>query len=230
MRIILALSLLLNVAAAVVLFAAVNHLGGWSYLSYRMQNDESALYEHRRALFEDLPVHEGAWIFLGDSHIEQAEWHELVGGQSLNRGIVGDYVEGVTARLPEINRHKPTKIFLEVGVNDLFFGKSADEVKAAYQNLVQSIRRDNPQAALFLCSVLPVNNAVRNTKLSNDAVRELNERIQGISGAFAIPYVDVYAQVIDGDGNLSARLTSDGVHLNAQGYLIWKKAIEAYTE
>ena len=230
MRFLLIMSFLINIVAAVLLFAAVQRFGGWSYLTYRLQNDEPALYEQRRALFEDLPVRDSAWVFLGDSHIEQAEWHELVGAQSLNRGIVGDYVEGVTARLPEITRHKPAKIFLEVGINDLFYGKSADTIAAAYQNLVQSIRRDNPQATLILCSVLPVNNAVRNTKLNNEAVRELNERIQGISGAFALPYVDVYAQVADGDGNLSARLTADGVHLNAQGYLIWKKALESYTK
>ena len=76
--------------------------------------------------------------------------------------------------------------------------------------------------------MLPVNNAVRDTGLDNNAVRELNERIQSTAGAFAVPYADVNARVADGDGNLSARLTSDGVHLNAQGYLIWKKTIEAY--
>ena len=38
----------------------------------------------------------------------------------VNRGISGDFTNGVLARLEEITHYKPKAIFLLIGVNDLF--------------------------------------------------------------------------------------------------------------
>ena len=123
-RLLLWISLLLNVFLLLCFWMALQRLGGWNYTLFRLQQDETGLYHSRKQLFERMPTQQGAVIFLGDSQTEQCEWQEFLQLDSvlvLNRGIVGDHVNGVLSRLDEITRHKPSKIFLLVGINDLIF-------------------------------------------------------------------------------------------------------------
>lgn len=227
-RRILWFSLLLNLLLAALLFFMVNRLGGWAYALYRLRHDEAGLYHHRVQLFEMMPATPGAVVFLGDSHTEQCEWQELFHPDStviLNRGIVGDYVKGVLGRLDEVLRHKPRKIYLMVGVNDLVFKNKPEEIAATYREIVTRIRSQSPDSELFLQSVLPVNNRIKKTGVDNEQIRALNTLIAAIARDYALPYLDVYADLQDADGNLDQRFTEDGIHLNGVGYGAWKKRI-----
>lgn len=221
-------SLLLNVLLLIGVYVLINRMGGWTYALYRMRNDVAGLYHHRTQLFAQLPVRQGAVIFIGDSQTEQCEWQELLYPNSaviLNRGIVGDYVTGVLARLDEIVRHKPAKIFLLIGINDLIFGKTPEEIIPAYRELVATIRKRTPDSELFLQSVLPVNNSIKKIGVENETIRQFNAQITQIAKEYAVPYIDLYSELTDADGNLSGQFTEDGIHLNGAGYLMWKKQI-----
>lgn len=227
----LSFSLIINLILAGALFFLIQRLGGWRYTLQRIRHNETGLYAHRKQLFERLPERRGAVVFLGDSQTAQCEWSELLRPDSLpvlNRGITADHTMGVSARLPEIYRHAPSKVFLMIGVNDLLFGKSFDEIENNYRGIVAEIRRNVPDALLALQSLPPVNNHIKQTGLQNTAVRDLNARIARIAKTFALPFIDIYTPLSDADGNLSAKCTEDGLHLNASGYLVWKKQIEAF--
>lgn len=188
------------------------------------------MYFNRKQVFERLPERAGSIVFLGDSQIEQCEWREFFSDslEILNRGIVGDHVAGVSERLPDVFKNSPSKIILCVGVNDLLFAKTADEIELQYRLLVQKIRTGQPNCSLILCSVLPVNPSVQNLLISNLQVAELNLRIRKIASEFALPFVDVFAQLVDSQGNLARKFTEDGVHLNGDGYLVWQKILEPF--
>lgn len=215
-------SLLLNALLLAGMVFTLHRLGGWRYTMSRLSNPMVGQYHHRQQLFKRLPERRGAVVFVGDSHVEQCEWQELVGGDStrvLNRGISGDYVAGVLARLPEVLRHRPAKIYLLVGVNDLLFQTRPDEVAAQYRELVQRIRRESPDTELVLLGIPPVNNELRNTRLDNTDIKTLNAHIAQIARDYALRYLDLYSRLTDANGNLSAKFTEDGVHLNGAGYL-----------
>ncbi len=228
MKRLLIFSLILNVLLASGIAYMMHRLGGWSYALYRFRNSEAGLYTHRKTLFEKLPERPGAVVILGDSQTALCEWQELLGDSArvLNRGISGDYVDGVGGRLEEVLRHKPLKIFLLLGVNDLFFGKKTEAIEARYREIVQKIRRESPDSELILQSVLPVNSAVRSLPVGNAEIQALNVRIAQIAKDYALPYLDLYGQLTDASGNLSTRFTDDGIHLNGAGYLVWKKQIQ----
>ncbi len=221
------ISLFFNLLLLGAIGWAIQKLGGFGYTWQRITHREWGVYYHRAQHFEKLPEQPGAIIFLGDSQVEQAEWHELFGDQPavLNRGISGDYTAGVRERLGEVLRHKPSKLFLLVGVNDLFFGKKPTEITIDYQAIVQRTRSESPNTELFLLSVLPVNNAVRDVGLDNTAVLALNENIRLIARNFAIPYLDIYTPLTDANGNLAAKFTDDGLHINGLGYAVLKNEI-----
>lgn len=226
----LIISLLFNLLAAGAIAFIFNRLHGWRYAWYRFSTGEEGLYFNRKNMFERLPERPGSIVFLGDSQIEQCEWREIFPDsiQILNRGIVGDHVAGVAERLPEILKNRPAKIVLCVGVNDLLFAKSADEIEVEYRSLVQRIRTGQPDCSLILCSVLPVNPTVQNLLISNEQVVELNLRLRKIASEFALPFVDISSQLVDSQGSLARKFTEDGVHLNGGGYLVWREILEPF--
>jgi lysophospholipase L1-like esterase len=227
MKRILFTSLFLNLVLFGAITWSVQKLGGFGYTWQRLQHREWGVYGHRVQHFTKLPERPGSIVFLGDSQIEQAEWHEIFGDNPmvLNRGISGDYTAGVLARLGEVLRHKPLKIFLLVGVNDLFFGKKPSEIEADYRAIVRRTRSESPDSELLLMSVLPVNNKVRDVGLTNDQVLALNERIRQIAKDYALPYLDLNTQLSDADGNLAAKFTDDGLHVNGLGYVVVEKVM-----
>ena len=223
-------SLLLNVLLASGVAYMMHRLGGWRYALYRFRNNEAGLYTHRNTLFEKLPARPGATVMLGDSQTALCEWQELLGDSTtvLNRGISGDYTDGVFRRLDEVLRHRPRRIFLLIGVNDLFFGNKQPAAEARYRDIVQKIRHESPDTELILQSILPVNNKARSLPASNVEIREMNTRIARIAKDYALPYIDLYEALIDAGGELSLRFTDDGIHLNGTGYTVWKNALEPF--
>lgn len=207
---------------------AIYRLGGWNYTLHRLQHPQAGVYQHRIQHFERLDEKPGAIVFLGDSQTAQAEWHELFGDSPavLNRGVSGDHTAGMLERLPEVLRHKPSKIFLLIGVNDLILGTELPEIEESYRNIVQKIRTEAPQTELFLQSVLPVNNQIRRSGTSNEQVMALNARIAAIAREYALPYLDIAEGLKDADSNLSAKFTADGLHLNGLGYVVWKQELK----
>ncbi|HRI59604.1 MAG TPA: GDSL-type esterase/lipase family protein [Saprospiraceae bacterium] len=227
MKRLLILSIIINLLLASALAYMTHKMGGWNYALYRLRNSEAGIYTHRKSLFERLPVRPGAVVMLGDSETSLCEWQELLGDsiRVLNRGISGDYMDGMWARLDEVLRHKPVKIFLMIGVNDLFFGNEPEAIEARYREIVQKIRHDSPNSELILQSILPVNGKVRSLPASNAEIQAMNVRIAQIAKDYALPYVDIYNELIDASGNLSPKFTDDGIHLNGLGYFVWKRQI-----
>jgi lysophospholipase L1-like esterase len=230
MKRILLISGLLNMLLIAAMLFALQRLGGWRYALLKLQTDTAGLYHHRAQHFERLPERSGAVVFLGDSQTAQAEWHEMFqsGSVVLNRGISGDYVAGTLGRLPEVLRHRPAKIFLLIGVNDLVFGRQVADIELVYRQIVQKIRSESPNTELYLQSVLPVNNRTRRSGTDNEKVAALNARIAQVARDYALPFIDINTPLQDADGNLAAKFSEDGLHLNGLGYGVWKKEVERW--
>jgi len=223
-------SLIANVFFLFAIVYGVQRLGGVQYAWYRLRHSEAGLYEHRKQLFEQMPVAPGAIIFLGDSQTEQCEWREWLQWDSnlavLNRGITADHTAGIQARLPEVLRHRPSKIYLMVGINDLLFGGSPAETARRYRALVQTIRRESPATILVIQTLPPVNNTLKKMSVSNTEIQSLNTELIALAHEYALPLVDLYVPLCDYAGNLSKKFTEDGLHLNAEGYRVWKQAVK----
>lgn len=215
-------SLLLNSVLLGSLLFVVQQLGGWNYTLQRMRQEGAGPYAARRSLFAELPPKPGAVVFVGDSQVEQGEWSELLPDTLpvLNRGLVSDHVDGVYQRLDEVLRHRPRRVVLLVGLNDLIYGKPVPEVEAKYREIVQKIRRDAPSARVSIVSVLPVNNEVRETGTNNTPILRLNAGLRQLAQATGARYVDAFSKLKDPNGNLAREFTEDGIHLNGPGYRV----------
>ncbi len=223
----LSLSLIANILLIGVILYMIHALGGFNYLRFKMKNRGIAgAYQHRLNLFEQMPVKEGDIVFLGNSITAYCEWAELFDNDRIkNRGIAGDMTDGVLKRLGEITQARPAKIFLMIGVNDLII-RSPKEILAYYEQIINKVNFDSPTTKMFVYKVLPVNNEVKHTGLSNSDIALINQGILEKTQKSQVELIDLHPLLTDEKGQLSAQFTKDGIHINGDAYLLWKKAIE----
>ena len=195
----------------------------------KMKTKNSAgVYEHRKNHFKELPMQKDAIVMLGNSLTQSCEWSELLeNAKIVNRGIAGDMTGGLLLRLNEITQYNPAKIFLMIGVNDLNVHSIAD-ILQNYQAIVADILLKTPSTELYLQSILPVNNQVRNSGKSNADIVFFNKEIENIASENGLVFLNLHSLFLDKNGQLDSSLTQDGIHLDSNGYLIWKKELQKH--
>ncbi len=202
------------------------------YIDIQHQNKYTELWGQRATIFEALPVDTNDIVMLGNSLTHGCEWHELLGMPNvLNRGIIGDVIEGIRLRVDPILDGHPKKIFLLSGVNDVSHNLSADSIANAMGELIDYIRARSPQTRLYVQSMLPINNSFgryKNLKDKEQVIRDANALIAAMAQHKGFTWINLYTAVADKDGNLRKDLTNDGLHLLAPGYRIWADIIRPY--
>lgn len=177
-------------------------------------------------------------VLLGDSLSLWFPINLLPGQQSwLNQGISGETTAGLLDRLALLEQTQPQTIFVMIGINDLIRGVDDKTILANYRNIIRSLRRSHPQSQIVVQSILP-HAAAESTwegrdrllNLPNDRIRQLNQRLEAIATQQKVSYLNLYPLFADQDGNLQMLLSTDGLHLNEQGYLVWRTALEMYRQ
>lgn len=220
-------SLLLNIVLIGILIFAVYRLGGIKHIIFKIKNGGIAgTYQHRTQILDQLPIDSTDIVFLGNSITEQGEWAEFFNNPNIkNRGIAGDFTDGILKRLPQILDGQPKQIFLMIGINDLLFHRPPHILKN-YQDIINLILEKSPNTKLYIQSILPVNNQVKRTGLNNSDVLTLNEEIKKMAQKANLPFIDIYDLLKDKNGDLDEKFTKDGIHLNAAAYDIWVKELQ----
>lgn len=237
-KIVLLISLLLNILILGLGSIWVYSKGGIPYIIRKTSFWQSAesranfmydtpYYWERKSHFDTLPKSESDIVFLGDSLTNACEWHEFFRNVRLkNRGISGDTTNGLLNRIDEVIDSKPRKIFMMIGINDLNQGRSVDEIFKNYNVILKHFREKSSNTEVFVQSLLPLNNQKFPNNGTNNKIIELNAKLKDLSKDFSFHYIDLFSSFLDGNNQLDAQYTIDGIHLNGQGYLVWKGLIE----
>lgn len=185
-------------------------------------------YTDRVAQFAKMPpVDSCDIVMLGNSITEfGGDWGKLLHSPVVvNRGIAGDDATGIYHRLSQILPGRPRAIFLMVGINDISHGLTASQVASAVEKVIAAIRRESPSTKLYVQSLLPINESFGKWKLlegKTGAVGEVNSLLSAYCNDKGIAYVDLYSKFVRrGTNTLRRELTTDGLHLSAQGYKLW---------
>lgn len=181
-------------------------------------------YTQQLAAFRKMPMLPKAVIFVGNSLTDAGRWNDILPEQPvLNRGISGDISYGVLARLEEITRHQPKKIFLMIGVNDLKRNIPTEYIVNNYRRIVQEIRQDSPKTNIYLLSILPVHPdklLASFSTVKNADVQLLNQGLEKLERTGKkVRFVDLHPVFADENGCLKKELTPDGVHLEVSAYV-----------
>ena len=183
-------------------------------------------YLDRKSFFEINGI-EGDIVMVGDSITNEAEWNELFSNQFIiNRAIDGDTTIGVLNRMDSILATKAKKAFIMLGHND--FSKNENEtVENVYHNYEKIVMQ------LKSNGIIPY---IQSTLLSggqyqalNKKVKALNVRIEALCQKEGLTYIDLNTKLAK-DGMLNKSYSNDDIHLNGEGYLVWKNQIKKYLE
>ena len=110
-----------------------------------------------------------------------------------------------------------------IGINDFSYGKNVDEVFGNYKNIVNKLIERGIK--VYIQSTIL---AGKKRKGLNKNITLLNDRLQILAQQNeSITYIDLNKGLAP-NFHLEASYTRDGVHLNGDGYAIWKELIKSH--
>lgn len=112
------------------------------------------------------------------------------------------------------------------GDNDLASGKTAMQVFQDYQTLVKKIRANLPQTPIAFISIKPSLlrwKLITKIKAANGMIRKFSQQNNNLI------YIDIFQAMLGADGTPRKELfVEDGLHVNPQGYALWKQIIKPF--
>ncbi|MEG4851675.1 SGNH/GDSL hydrolase family protein [Microcoleus sp. B5-D4] len=155
----------------------------------------------------------------------------------LNQGISGETSVGLLKRLQLFDRTAPDTVFVMIGINDLLRGASDEGILDNQRQIIRDLRWAHPKAQVVVQSILPHSgeqatweNRDRLLAIPNSRIRAINRRLKEIASSENVLYLDLYPLFADAEGNLPTELSTDGLHLNDQGYLVWRSALQLFDQ
>ena len=165
---------------------------------------------------------------LGNSITAECEWAELMQNSDIiNRGVIADGTGDILKRLDPIITAKPRKIFLLIGVNDLMF-LTLPQIQNLYAQIVLRLVKETPVTQLYLESILPIYNDLRRNGMKNEDIDTLNKAIELIAKKHHATFIDLNSKFKNTEGSLRTEFSLDGIHLNGEGYLLFKDILQPY--
>ena len=175
-------------------------------------------YPNRINQFKAVPLNPGGIVFIGNSITEFGkDWSARFGVSGIqNRGIAGDVTEGVLARLGEIGYYKPKAVFILIGINDIFAGKTSDFVAGNILKIVNSIHLRTPSTKVYVQTILP-----NGTISTRPVIAATNLLLKSSALTNNFTLIDLHPLFADANDNILAAYTTDGTHLTEAGYAVW---------
>lgn len=220
----------------IVSFLALALLGYISFRAYRNHKTRVIVSEtlsgkyHTKKMIEFYNEHaeKGQVIFLGNSLMDYfpVNWFEPV--HIINRGICGDFTAGVLKRLDGIIALLPSKIFIEIGINDIIEKVPPDEIQENYKLIIKRLKEKLPHTKIFVISNLPVSkkgNLFSSTEEKNEIVIEQNIFLEELCLKNNLTFVNLHPLFYK-NGMLNPAYTWDGIHITSEGYQVWFEVVK----
>jgi len=136
----------------------------------------------------------------------------------------GEYIPITEA----LAREQYGKVFIMLGINEIY--KESEWFYDNYAKLVDYVREIEPDAEIYIHSILPVTAAKSASGNYNrtNVIRQ-NEQIVQLCKDKQVYYIDVFNHFADPDGYLPAEASSDGVHLTRAYYQVWSDYLKTHT-
>lgn len=187
--------------------------------------------KHRYDMFKVIPPAEGSIVFVGNSITDMHTWVETFRNDEakllpiVNRGNSGTYSTEQSANLESYLIHKPKKLFLMIGTNDIAtngLNFQPEQVLAYVKSMVQRIHKRSPETKVYLYSILNNNTSNRAAERwlgANSLVKAFVDE----TNADWLKYVDLYDLLTDvASGGV---WSYDNLHLTAASYQKWEEYI-----
>ena len=116
-----------------------------------------------------------------------------------------------------------------IGINDISRNIPDNIILANYQRIIRRLKTGSPNTKIYFYTILPVNNTFtqfKNHYNKDEHIFAVNEGLKKITETEKITLIDIHTPFMDAEGRMKKELTQDGLHLNADGYQLWKKILK----
>jgi lysophospholipase L1-like esterase len=171
------------------------------------------------------PPPRGCIVFTGSSYIRQ--WTTLAadfpGLPVINRGFGGCHLADVCAYADRIIiPYAPREVVIYAGGNDINSKIPPEIVFGDFVALMTKLRRVLPQTKLVFISCPPSPKRWAQT----EDIKTVNGLIAGYCRRHHITFVNTFSLMLAAGGRPRPEIyTEDRLHMNANGYAIWRQAV-----
>jgi lysophospholipase L1-like esterase len=169
----------------------------------------------------------GGVLFVGSSSIRL--WSDLESQFNdlpvvIKRGFGGSQLSDCVKHVSRlVLRYRPRTVLVYAGDNDLAAGSAPSEVLRRFTAFADGVHQALPNTEIFYISIKP--SPARLALLPQ--IRATNALIRGYAEREGkVDYIDVFTPMLDAAGRPRTELfRGDALHLNADGYALWKRVI-----
>ena len=174
------------------------------------------------------PIRPGDTVLLGDSLTEGFDVKRYFAGRPVkNRGISGDTASHLKYRLEEITGTCAAKIFVMIGINDLFSGAEPETITREITGILTDITGHCKNSTVYLQSLLPVYEG--SYLIFNDInllIYKTNDLLRRSCRESGVTFLDLHRHFLGESGQMAGEFTFDGVHLTSRAYQLWARLID----
>lgn len=164
-------------------------------------------------------------LFIGDSRtvgirdygtLKNADYfceEGLASSGALSAYVDGNTLEGV------LSSKTYGKVYIMLGINEV--GNDFEYTLAAFRRIVDTVRRLQPNAVIYLHGNLHVSLSAETSAISNERINYLNSGIAAMADNQKIFYIDINPVFDDEYGALREECTGDGIHVLGMYYQNW---------
>lgn len=125
------------------------------------------------------------------------------------------------------------KVYLSLGVNELGYNNDKGFYEK-YRDAIQTIRQLQPNAVIYIQGLIPLNEGViaktgGSRYLTNEHLRVYNDLMRKAAQEEGVVFLDLYSEFADGNNELPAEASKDGVHLRGAWCRQWLAYLKTHT-
>lgn len=167
--------------------------------------------------------------FIGDSLTDGFRMHSgiynatFICGTSMTvSGLATrEWKEGITM-LDRIKQGGFEKVYIMLGINENIIMSYKDAFVESYKGLVDTVKKANPEALIYVQSILPVTAKLdARGRITNEVINAYNDALLDMCNEKQIFYLDINSSLKDEQGFLPEDAAVDGVHFKKDYYLKW---------
>ncbi len=187
----------------------------------------------------------GQILFVGSSLMETFPIDQLQKNLNLDKVIYNRGVRATTTQdlLKHIDKLifdlAPSKIFINIGSNDIGFNVPESIFIKNYDEILREIKTRLPETEVYVMAYYPINTSTNfgeeekehdqfYAHRSNALLEAANCKVEQLAKKNGYQFINVNAGLMDTDGNLKRKLTFDGAHMVVAGFEIVLENMKKY--
>ncbi|MGP8025098.1 MAG: SGNH/GDSL hydrolase family protein [Methanobacterium sp.] len=134
---------------------------------------------------------------------------------------------------------EPSKIFINIGSNDMGFNVPESTFLANYDEILRQIKEKLLETQVYVMAYFPVNPVADFgeseaehesffASRTNEIIESASRKVAQLAKKYHFEFINVNAGLADADGNLRKELTFDGGHMYPAGYEIVLQNMKKY--